>query len=459
MSKILFSTISGLPNTKVLPCFYEGFINALLREGNDVLLMITNHFHANPWITNEPAESIDIKTVHAAVAAFNPDLIITCNNSLFTGIADLVDCPILVWAMDSPPIFCDQAILKKKVTRYQFICPTTEFYPLLKSLFRAKNNQMHIIPYATDFVAEPLAQAIPISFIGTKFLPTPEIREIIFKVLENEPIRKDLQRFISDFEKDVLANPQVLLSALSHSTRTVLEKIPHVGLLNLLSSNFRSQTLYHIHDLGLHLYGSQSWIDFFDFSLSFAFCFQKESVCTMAENQSLYNSSKIAINITHAQAKNTFGWRVRDIMATNACLVSDYRKDLITLFAKYVDIPIFHNAYDARKLCQKLLKDDIWRREIVENSQLAIEEGHRFNHRLIELEKTFGLNLHPKKSRGLFKQIYEKDFQKPEKSLKFNFIPTLQKKFVYKLIYNTFKTILTPSIKAKLKKHFNIPPP
>ncbi len=456
MSKILFSTISGLPYPDLLPCFYEGFINALLREGNDVMLMITNKFHTNPWITNQPGNNINRHAVLQEVKAFNPDFIITCNNSLFAGIADVVDCPILVWAMDSPPLFCDQNTLKRDIGRYQFICPTTEFYPSLISHFRATNSQMHLIAYASDFVAEQLEQSIPISFIGTRFLPTPEIKEVFYHDMQEESVRNDLKKFLCAFEKDVLLSPDTLLDSLSKTSQKILKKIPHVTLLNLLSSNIRSQTLYHIHDLGLHLYGSKAWYDFFDFSLPFAFCFQDKSVCTVAENQNLYNTSKIAINITHVQAKNTFGWRVRDIMATNACLISDYRKDLVTLFSKYVDIPIFNNPFEARSLCKKLLKDDIWRKEIVAGSQLAIEENHRFNHRLIELENTFGFDLHPSKTQGTFKQIHAKDFQELSNGESSRIF---QQWTSYAFAYKVFKRILPYSVKARLKGRINIPSP
>ncbi len=52
MAKIIFSTISGIPNPKKLPCFYEGFINALARQGNEVMVMITNNFMKRVWVDN-----------------------------------------------------------------------------------------------------------------------------------------------------------------------------------------------------------------------------------------------------------------------------------------------------------------------------------------------------------------------------------------------------------------------
>jgi hypothetical protein len=160
-----------------------------------------------------------------------------------------------------------------------------------------------------------------------------------------------------------------------------------------MSGNKRVQTLAAIADLGLEVYGHDNWIEVVDFSFDLMLSYKKEKIVTAKQNQDLYNRSKIAVNLSHEQALDNFSWRVRDIMASNACLISDYRKNLEVNFGKYVKIPTFNNSFEARILCEKLLKDEIWRKEIVQGCQLAIEEEHRFCYRLKDMEQALGVKL------------------------------------------------------------------
>jgi hypothetical protein len=409
VARIFFSTVSGLPNSKKLPCFYEGFVDALLREGNEVMLMITNDFLVDCWHTNKLLLNIQKDRLEDRIKKFNPDLVITFNNSLYEKIPELVTCPIAVWSADSPAMFSDKVAIQKNVHRYDFICATKDLYPAVKKFFNPDFKKVHTVYFATDFVAEALEQDKNITFIGTNFSHAANLKQLLLEYDEGEKKkRKNLIRFMASYRKDVLLSPEEHCKKLGIKT-ALLHSISHSDLLNLVSGNFRIQTLQSISDLGLELYGSKNWHDVLDFSLDLALCFTNQEISSVKENQTLYNQSKIAINITHAQAKNGFGWRVRDIMATNACVVSDYREELLTQFGEYVKIPVYHTPYEARELCQKLLKDELWRSEIVQGSQLAIEQGHRFKHRFADMEAIFGIQLLGNRS-GKLVQLYAEDF-------------------------------------------------
>lgn len=393
MAKIIFSTISGLPNSKKLPCFYEGWVNALLREGNDVMLMITNDLMVNLWSSNESKAGLNKVDLDKTIVDFNPDLVITCNNSLYENIPHLLSCPIAIYAADSPAVFSNRSILKNSIDRYDIIAAGADSIPMIADYFGAKARSTHLMHFATDFVAEDMQQNVNISFIGTDF----SFAAAPFKknFSEEEFYDRDkinFKRFLNSFKNDVFLKPQEHLNKLELSP-SLLKKISHIDLLNLLSSNFRIQVLQSISELGLSLYGSKSWIDVCNSSVDLALSYSDLEVSSIIDNQNIYNSSKISINISHAQAGRAFSWRVRDIMACNSVLVSDPREDLVTQFGKYVKIPTYETPYEARQICQKLLQDDIWRKEIIAGSQLAIEEGHRFKHRLKDLEEIFGLKL------------------------------------------------------------------
>lgn len=461
MAKIFLSLYSGIPNPKKLPCFYEGFINALLREGNEVMLMVNNSFFDDGWKKNSLHPGItEVDGLKRSIKKFSPDLAIAFNNSLYEDIPQLLECPIAIWGVDSPAIFPGKKDIKKAVDRYSFICATEDFYPLIREHFGAKTNKIHTVYFATDFEAEKIKQDKNISFVGTNFSYSGELKNFFHTQFNQKNIRNDFRVFFESYKNDVLKTPALHAKNLKIAS-SCISTIPHVDLLNLVSSNFRIQTLHNICDLGLHLYGGKNWYDVMEFSLDLALCYNEQEITTVKDNQDLYNASKIAINITHAQAGKAFGWRVRDAMATNACLVSDYREDLVTQFGKYVKIPTYNTPYEARQVCQKLLKDEIWRQEVVNGSQLAINEAHRFVHRFKDLESIFGIKIVNTGNQGSIVNLKSDDFMGrveqlmcENNALRFK-LALYEKQASHRYInnlYHFFAKLLPKNIKNLIKK-------
>ncbi len=392
MAKIIFNTISGVPNSKKLPCFYEGLTKALAREGNDVLIIINNELITNHWSNNISSRHLNKEKLNKEIIDFNPDLVISANNSLYENIPTLVSCPILIYATDSPSGFSDQEALKKNISRYHIALPSESMVASAREYFGYNMIGLYIIPFATDFVAENIPKTKNISFIGTNFGFVADEFKKIFLNNFSESDRLDFIRFMRVFQGDVLKKPSCYLKELEID-QNLLGKVSHIKLLNLISSNFRLQTLGSVADLGLALYGSKNWRDVCEYSLDLALSYIDEEVSSVQENQAVYNSSKISINISHAQAGETFSWRVRDIMACNSVLVSDFRKEITTCFGNKVKIPIYENPFEARQICQKLLQDKIWREDIIAESNFAIESGHRFKHRIKDIQEIIGIDL------------------------------------------------------------------
>lgn len=388
MAKILFSCMGyNVPND--LCCYYDQFVNALRKAGNEVLVITSNNLIINGWHTNNHFPYLDSKKLDKYIINFNPDLVIAANNVLYSHVPKILDCPIVIFGADKPIGYADKNEIATNVDRYHFIFETQDCQDQGIELFNPKKSNMAIISTATDLVAEDLEQDKNISFIGTNF--TSNAFRYILKNLPGSEI-ENFEKFYSHFKNNLRSPIESILKDIPLN-QDLLKKINKADLLNIYSGNKRVQTLSAICDLGLSLHGYDSWLEVFTFSMELAICYKKERIFNSKENQDLYNRSKIAINITHEQALDNFSWRVRDIMATNACLVSDERKNLDIYFGKYVKIPTFDNPYDARKLCEKLLKDNIWRKEIVAGSQLAIEEGHRFKHRFKDIEEFVGVKL------------------------------------------------------------------
>ncbi len=389
MAKILFSTIGF--GIKELYCYYDQFTNALKEAGNEILVMTSDKIIRNGWSSNNHFSHINEKKLDEYIKDFAPDLVIAANNVLYNHVPKIVDCPIIVFGADKAVGFADKDDLRRNADRYYFIYETSDCGKQIKDLFNPKESRMIMMPTATDLRAEDVEQNTNISFIGTNFNFTHKFKEhFLQKGPKDLPVK--FAQFYEMYKKFPRDGIEKNLAKLGLS-QNVVGKIGELDLLNIMSGNKRTQTLAAVADLGLEVYGHDNWIDTVDFSFELMLSYRKEKIITAKQNQDLYNRSKLAINLSHEQALDNFSWRVRDIMATNACLVSDYRKNLEVYFGKYVKIPTFTNTFEAHDLCRKLLADEIWRKEVVQGCQLAIEEEHRFKYRLRDMEQVVGVQL------------------------------------------------------------------
>ena len=146
------------------------------------------------------------------------------------------------------------------------------------------------------------------------------------------------------------------------------------------------------------IFGLRWWkfVAYYDFDL-FS-CFSPIPIRTISENQDIYNSSKISINISHPQAKTSFSWRVMDIMASDSCLVMEYKKDWMDLFAhllskETLDATIYKDRFDMRNKVLRLLNDEELRIRCIKDFNHAIESNGRWNKRYLLLNKFLSVNL------------------------------------------------------------------
>ena len=112
-------------------------------------------------------------------------------------------------------------------------------------------------------------------------------------------------------------------------------------------------------------------------------------------NQDIYNASRVCLSVAHAQAQDGFPWRIMDIMASNGCLLSDRKAGLSAFTKGYVDLPMYDTPVEAKELAQRLLKDEVWRRELVEGSQRCIAEKGLWKHRFRDMQDQLGVPLLP----------------------------------------------------------------
>jgi len=384
MSRILFSLFSNinwLSGTEIDP-FYEGFINTLLKEGNEVMLIRTNEFLPHQH-ENKLFNHIDSEKLIEDIMLFNPELVIAANNHIPQQILEIVECPIILWTSDSPAWYSDKEYIKKNIQRYKFFHHGWEnmHVKVCIEAFNAREDQNYCVGHATGIYAEEKNIKSNITFVGTVGHAHDMMNFLKYNCTNNKLIQ------LKDFYHKILKNPLDDISAHFDS------KLSLSNIHQAITCNKRIKTLDALCDLGLEVYGLPT--NFFDaapYSLDLALCFNYTPVVTLKDSQEIFNSSKIGVNLYSAHAITSFSWRVADVMASNACLVSPYKKEF-EKFNPYIKMPTFETPQEARDLCQKLLKDEVWRKEIVTSSHLAIKEHGRFENMFKIIENVINLKL------------------------------------------------------------------
>lgn len=366
MSRIMLAFFCG---EKTPPPFYESFITELNKLGHTLLVYQHRFFGLEEWeqIPDDISEKI---------TKFSPELCIFFNNS-FYDVTHIVDCPILIYESDSIIYYSNMSTVYSNKDRYYFCCCNDSKEILINkgiSLDRIRKT----IPF-TSIKKEDKNIENNIVFIGSKF--TSSSSNGINAFLLQNPSKKERIEY-SDAIKILRDNPFLSLNDMIESGILISDKVISnfniPSLIMELSDENRINVLSSVADLGLELYGTENWSKdyFYHADLTLSYCNKK--VMSLKENQDVYNSAKIGISVGHLQAKSGFPWRVLDIMASNACLVSDYHQDFDILFPTGL-FPVYHTQYEAREICKALLNNESLRNEIVLGCQEYVLNNFSFN--------------------------------------------------------------------------------
>lgn len=367
-----------------LPLYYEGLLKGLLDSGNHVL------YHCTPFWYKEQTPHVPLQLL-SSLQKFDPELIILFNNVFYDiDLSREFSCPVLVWEVDSPIYYSNKGFLKNNHEVFYAVA-ASETVDVVMNMFGAERRQIIHIPFFTSIRNEPKEKNINISFIGTRFYSNDMMR--LFQA--SNPSEEDRRQFDAALNY-VLSHPfgnmNELIAACGTTSLAVMESFEYDKACSLLSAARRTETLGAVADLGLHLYGSPTWIDL-EHPVRLALAYRNTPVYSIKHNQDIYNASKISISVSHIQATSGFPWRVVDIMASSSCLVSDYHSDFRKFFPN-APIPCFNSPFEAREICQRLLKNEAERNDIVAACNEQISDNFRVQHILDLIGDFIGLRLY-----------------------------------------------------------------
>ncbi|MDA7704903.1 glycosyltransferase [Rickettsiales bacterium] len=365
MAKIIMCYHSIGGNSK-----YQDFADSLINNNNNVIQFNISSYGER-----------DLNRISDKLYNYNPDLVFSYNNSLPEKLFLNLKCPILIIDADNPGMFFHKESLSKcnKDNLYYLLYQTNSKKLYKQILGIDIGNNYAYFPPSSDFQKDSaIQQDINISFIGSNFYMgykdvSQDFNEDFFKLLNK--VKSDYY-YTECGEKKMLDNVRLMLAGQQR--------------INYLST---------LSDLGLIIYSNTNWRESVSpINLDVAICYQDKMVTTKIDNQSIYNRSKISLNLSHNQANNSFSWRVPDIMASNSCLLMENKIDWHTAYGQHISTEvkesiIYTNQYDMRSKCIRLLNDDNLRSKCVIECQKAVEINSRWKNRISEIEDLLNIKL------------------------------------------------------------------
>lgn len=388
MAKILVSLYNFIKQTNredVLPPFYEGFVNGLKDLGNDVLC-----FSYKDW--NKDFSQDIPNEIESKIVNFNPNLCIFFNNN-FWDVSNKLDCPIIVYDVDSPNMYANLNKIKNNPNRYKFITIQSSMVDVIKSITKTNIKNIRYVHSFTSIQPKNKRVVRNVGFVGCNWMWGGErfLQEFLKKNPSQQEVM-DAKQVLAEFIKTPIYDADYFYKKLHLDSKTRLNFFDLKETTARISGVNRAKCLEAIADLGLEIHGLYWDNPSMNYYPKATMCYNKMPIMTLADNENFYNSSLIGFNTNHIQAVSGFSWRVCDILASNACLVSEYKSDIAELFKK-ANIPMFTNEYEARDLVKKVLNEKNYRLDVVAKAHEIIDSEFRFDYIASNIEDFLGINI------------------------------------------------------------------
>lgn len=333
-------------------------------------------------------EDIDTEKLDEDIRKFNPELVIAFNNTIYNKILELTNCPIVIWGADTEFFWNSKELIKKNIDRYHFFCFSEQEIKPRQQYFKIPDNKIFLMKPATNLTNTYLEKDKNISFIGTCFSTS----ENLINLIKQHQGTTDIKCLIKNFKNYFIEKNNLLENIDNIELINNFNKINKTEYSRFFSAEKRITTLLNIADLDLHIWGDDKWNNFGTYFPTLLSCVHKEKATTAKENEQIYNTSKICININHDQSINGMNFRICDVLASGGCLISSYSPFVQQQF-RDIDIPMFNDSFEARALCQRFLKDETLRNELVLASNAIINKAWRWEHRFKEMSKILKVSL------------------------------------------------------------------
>jgi hypothetical protein len=324
------------------------------------------------------------------IEKIKPDLILSTNRG---GISKTISdnfksIPIITLMVDlmffKSSKFAETTVFQKND---HLITPVFSSVKEFEKKFPVLKGRVNYLPFCTkinDFNHET-KKDINISFVGNLF-GSPN--KILKQKGNDKEFRNGVFEFIGEVKKNFHLDVDYYLQ--KYNLKKQLKAVgrdPDKFLslaAGIISNNNRIKALDAVSDLGLKIYGPDVWSKTINYSYQLASCHQTETyIKTRQQLCSIYDRSKIGINVNHHQATSGLGYRVFDVLASSALIITNFQEDsdLNILFGEDHKIPTYRSPEELRRKTQYYLEHEDERKELVAYCNQLVAKGFRFEER------------------------------------------------------------------------------
>jgi hypothetical protein len=373
--------------------FMSSLMEAFAQEGARLYVIKTNDL-VHSLAAKSLSRAISQDKLLATLRAIDPAFILSTNRGgISRRIMQELSCPIISWLVDhvpfehvgdGGPLFC---------SRDHVVVSAARMVETIEKRYPEVKGRVHYLPFATRLDADPLpagAQDIGVSFVGT-FFHGNEFLNLLRAYRRDPAVSAALLSVAEAVAGDFRTDTTTLIDRLGLAPVLAQNRMSardlEMAMANVASMNKRIRALDAIADLGLHLWGTENWLDAAVFSLPLLRCYRfGEFIRTREQLSEVYRRSRIAIDVPHIQAVGGLPYRVFDILASPALLITEFHEesDLFRLFGKDVPVPMYRDPDELRALVKHYHSHEDERRQLVARSN-ALVKGHTFRDRVKSL--------------------------------------------------------------------------
>ncbi len=400
--RVAFFGYSWAPDQK-LDAYQQALVDAFVKKGAQVEIFLANYMPDGDLLRGIKPQLIQPILSH--LKNFNPTLIVSMNRGGLTQeMKASVSAPVITWIVDDLAHLFDpdgnNSFAHIATDKDPVIISSYELMGLLLKECPSGAKNIHFLPSATDyqrFRTCQLPKKFNLSFVGS-YLSTEKIGKFIEKQLKDPKDIQDFCNILDQMSKNyrfdfdgVISNTNLgkLANDMSWSTAQL-----RLEMACILSAKARLDAVDATCDLGLALFGGESWLSpILTHNYSALKSFQrKQKVRSHQDLIEVYQSSKICFNVSQIQTPSALSYRSFDILASDALLIQPYHSDsdAFKIFGNDCPIPMYKNLEELRSLCEYYLANETERLEKVRQCHEIIKKGFSFDDRVVDLIRIVG---------------------------------------------------------------------
>lgn len=164
---------------------------------------------------------------------------------------------------------------------------------------------------------------------------------------------------------------------------------------NLISNDSRITVANDLHRFGLHIFGNREWTSAAAYHPKIMDVYHDGGKISSHDDiMRIYNSSKICINASQVQTESALPYRVIDILASDALLITNYHpeSDAFAIFGKDCPIVMYKDIDDLACLCEYYLSHEDERLALVEQCNDLVKNGFDFKDRCKDILNLAGVS-------------------------------------------------------------------